>query len=124
MPPSAEKAKTTGGTNINAMYNEEEKREKTLLLLLFRRADDDDYTFEYLDVFTLNMNTHALKYICIYTCVCVVQTNALSLSLSHMAFPNCIFLLNIKLVLCIKPSMMPTTLYTPPTMAINVVMNW
>jgi len=122
--PSAEKAKTTGGTNINAMYNEEEKREKTLLLLLFRRADDDDYTFEYLDVFTLNMNTHALKYICIYTCVCVVQTNALSLSLSHMAFPNCIFLLNIKLVLCIKPSMMPTTLYTPPTMAINVVMNW
>ena len=77
--PSAEKAKTTGGTNINAMYNEEEKREKTLLLLLFRRADDDDYTFEYLDVFTLNMNTHALKYICIYIYVC---SNERSLSLS------------------------------------------
>ena len=85
--PSAEKAKTTGGTNINAMYNEEEKREKTLLLLLFRRADDDDYTFEYLDVFTLNMNTHALKYICIYMCVCVFKrTLSLSLSLSH-GFP-------------------------------------
>ena len=99
------------------------KREKTLLLLLLFRRADDDYTFEYLDVFTLNMNTHALKYICIYVCVCVFK-RTLSLSLSHMAFPNCIFLLNIKLVLCIKPSMMPTTLYTPPTMAINVVMNW
>lgn len=43
---------------------------------------------------------------------------------THMAFPSCIFLLNIKLVLCINPSMIPTTLYTPPTMAINVVMNW
>ena len=52
-------------------------------------------------------------------CVCSNER-----SLSHMAFPNCIFLLNIKLVLCIKPSMIPTTLYTPPTMAINVVMNW
>lgn len=101
------------------------KKERTLFFFFSHDDDDDDddYTFEYLDVFTLNMNTHALKYICIYIYTCV-QTNALSLSLSHMAFPNCIFLLNIKLVLCIKPSMMPTTLYTPPTMAINVVMNW
>jgi hypothetical protein len=85
--PSAEKAKTTGGTNINAMYNEEKKEgEETLLLLLFRRADDDDYTFEYLDVFTLNMNTHALKYICIYMCVCVFKrTLSLSLSLTWLS---------------------------------------
>ena len=100
------------------------KKERTLFFFFSHDDDDDDdddYTFEYLDVFTLNMNTHALKYICIYIRVC---SNERSLFLSHMAFPNCIFLLNIKLVLCIKPSMMPTTLYTPPTMAINVVMNW
>ena len=70
-------------------------------------------------LFTLNMTTRNDH---------LLLSLSLSLSLSlvknHMAFPNCIFLLNIKVVLCIKPSMIPTTLYTPPTIAIKVVMNW
>ncbi len=50
------------------------KKERTLFFFFSHDDDDDDDdhddTFEYLDVFTLNMNTHALKYICIYIYVC------------------------------------------------------
>ena len=84
-------------------------------------AKEDE--FEYLVVVIIIMTEQlVVSALSCFGCRGVVIT--IIITTTHMAFPSCIFLLNIKLVLCINPSMIPTTLYTPPTMAINVVMNW
>ena len=86
-------------------------------------AKEDE--FEYLVVVVvIIIMTKQLVCFCSFRIGCRGVVITIIITTTHMAFPSCIFLLNIKLVLCINPSMIPTTLYTPPTMAINVVMNW
>ena len=85
-------------------------------------AKEDE--FEYLVVVVIIIMTKQLVCFCSFSIGCRGVVITIIITTTHMAFPSCIFLLNIKLVLCINPSMIPTTLYTPPTMAINVVMNW
>ena len=85
-------------------------------------ADAKEDEFEYLVVVIIIIMTQ--NWLFLLSSFGRRRHNIITIITTHMAFPNCIFLLNIKLVLCINPSMIPTTLYTPPTMAINVVMNW